>query len=1503
MMAGRFSRTYSRKRTQPIPPISQFDALVKEGSTIPSNQPAATKTAGHIGKWGTTSFTSLRAINGGIGKEDVYKRSYSVSQDSPGSSPAHCGSSFDTLHNNGDLGTNLSMLVKPVVTYKRRKFFKSRGDQEEPVKLPDNQHSTNSSSGVSSGGDSITLAAAAVSAFRSNDTTARSKRNAPTDFDSLLSSNADSTTIKNSKKATTTISLPTTLPDEAAVARSSPTKLPSYTSMSSATESTGIKLKIFKSRTSESSWSQNEYSSKVELPSDDSKSSTASSSAASSPSSVDVNDLEKDTPNNRRHPMDRSRQENTKYSGRITEENSRYPCQTNQDCSTATAVTVSRGNSYLGTNNSSGIFDSIHRSSSLSSTDSLLPQSSSHTTLTDSALSLDTTVDHSSINATLDSSTEFGEIIDQGTGLPISLYNKATDLSSASIVSDIGSPLGSELLDDIRSGKADDVASRTYGSPGFVKDPSPPLASSAVTRVKNTYTKNVSKSREINKYLTKNSEALKKEVNDSKLACLPSTSSIDVSHSTKTLINTDSSDNSNAMYNLSSKFNTKSYGNKNKSNLPHAAIAVNNNLNKKQDLDVRNDCNQISLSNSSVNIDDSNLFKCSDTSKDPSSNVTKNNKVPDLFSSGFDEEEIVDRTLVDYDSPCADSGADSNGAVESESAASATDKNTQELEAVSAATPATSTVARSQSSTGSGSLLRKCQSLPIRSVLRSTSENLLPSSCSTTNNNSSKLSGPTTRKRSIFKSRVIQDDGSKKRATYNHKWHSSNDDKDEDGFSSGSKSEQSSKSQSKNSASSQDYSAFDDFEFDSSGASLKRVQTWSTQSSTSLLPDLDGSDQGSKITSVKCPKAAKQYYTVIKNVKKLHQLQESGEFQEFNDDVEYFLDALRSSNSSSTRCLAALNLAHKCMVPAFRMHLRAHATVCKFFSALHDAPKHPGLSVCSAMVMFALSQDRLNMDLDRDSLELMLNLLDSDTAAGSAAAATDAGSSASGSSNGTNSAMGEAMTKIRDLCRQLQKKGHAKHLDLDSIDAGSLAMETLLSLTSKRAGEWFKEELRELGGVDHLIRTVTNCVHSLVLSFQSNKSWERRTADTFSKVERCLKVLENITHQNESNQGYLLQYKSGVFTNTLMELYQLCHDQIPKVPAAASKNSNSTSELTSPKNAILPKSPPSTILVTSRDGKKKHAVATEAPKKREQTLSARQCVSSALITAMKVLVNLTHNSLKLGLGSKTLGSQSNTYNITLRCLLVLPDELAAESKFEVMVLSCCLLLNLVEHSTDNRAALINTDEPHKLCQNDDFDLFSVESSVDHGAMRALVKLFYSSEASAKEHEAHTDQIIDRDLDQTARNKRSKEEKANEDDIDQTVAKLLQKAGRHMEDTLIAAYTALLTGYCIMDNKEYEEAVREMQPDENFRSMVVVLKKFFHFMDLTATTSILRSLKPAERVVKYMEKLDPPLKPSNSVAEKEKRERERRERGDYDDDDDLDDDDMPPSDSLSDAFGF
>ena len=80
------------------------------------------------------------------------------------------------------------------------------------------------------------------------------------------------------------------------------------------------------------------------------------------------------------------------------------------------------------------------------------------------------------------------------------------------------------------------------------------------------------------------------------------------------------------------------------------------------------------------------------------------------------------------------------------------------------------------------------------------------------------------------------------------------------------------------------------------------------------------------------------------------------------------------------------------------------------------------LALCSAMVMFALSQDRLNMDLDRNSLELMLNLLDTDTQNGSL------------NPNNNDAMMIDHNTKIISLCKELQKKGHAKHLNLDKIN-------------------------------------------------------------------------------------------------------------------------------------------------------------------------------------------------------------------------------------------------------------------------------------------------------------------------------------------------------------------------------------------------------------------------------------------------------------------------------------
>uniref|UniRef100_UPI003AAF499C wings apart-like protein homolog n=1 Tax=Centroberyx gerrardi TaxID=166262 RepID=UPI003AAF499C len=90
------------------------------------------------------------------------------------------------------------------------------------------------------------------------------------------------------------------------------------------------------------------------------------------------------------------------------------------------------------------------------------------------------------------------------------------------------------------------------------------------------------------------------------------------------------------------------------------------------------------------------------------------------------------------------------------------------------------------------------------------------------------------------------------------------------------------------------------------------------------------------------------------------------------------------------------------------------------------------------------------------------------------------------------------------------------------LQTGHLAMETLLSLTSKRAGDWFKEELRLLGGLDHIVDKVKECVDNL-----NQEDDKEKLVSSLWGAERCLRVLESVTVHNPENQSYLIAYKDS----------------------------------------------------------------------------------------------------------------------------------------------------------------------------------------------------------------------------------------------------------------------------------------------------------------------------------------------------------------------------------------
>ncbi|XP_065557022.1 uncharacterized protein LOC136025178 [Artemia franciscana] len=560
---------------------------------------------------------------------------------------------------------------------------------------------------------------------------------------------------------------------------------------------------------------------------------------------------------------------------------------------------------------------------------------------------------------------------------------------------------------------------------------------------------------------------------------------------------------------------------------------------------------------------------------------------------------------------------------------------------------------------------------------------------------------------------------------------------------------------------------------------LTRVSTWPKTKAFV--------DEEELITSVKCPKRAKELYTVVKNVKHAHQMQEQGEFQEYQDDVDYILDALQSGNPVATRCLAAISLAQKCLAPGFRMHLRAHGTVAKFFHALRDAPSSLSVGLCTATVMFVLSLDRLNVDLDRSSLELMLNLLDSET-------------------ESTQSVVDieyeRNRIKVKQICDEVKKKKQAMHLTTDNLTTAQLAMETLLSLTSRRAGEWFKEELRELGGIEHLIETVSECVECV----SATRDWPKQKLEKVVKLDRCLRVLENVTNLNEDNQIHLLEWKNGRFMNTLLELFRTITFTLGGVGEFCG------------------------VLKTS---------------------DVDATIKDVLLNILKFLVNMTHDYKNKSFGSSILGKEPLMFESCLVVLFVVPPRIPEENRFDLIVMVLSVIINLVENAPENRNRFMKLIAP---ATEDQFLCDPIS------ACQALVRLFFECEMSAKQEERKTDDILDGKVLIT------REDSQNTLDPEEMVKQLLHKAGRHMEDTMVAAYIALILGYLMINSIEHTNVIREMLPDKNFQNLLTILKKFFKFVNLTSNPgNSMKGLKAMDRIIQFMESADMPP-PSQCLEE-------------------------------------
>ncbi|XP_053737054.1 wings apart-like protein homolog isoform X1 [Synchiropus splendidus] len=564
---------------------------------------------------------------------------------------------------------------------------------------------------------------------------------------------------------------------------------------------------------------------------------------------------------------------------------------------------------------------------------------------------------------------------------------------------------------------------------------------------------------------------------------------------------------------------------------------------------------------------------------------------------------------------------------------------------------------------------------------------------------------------------------------------------------------------------------------------------------------------------LKCPKKRKELYTVVRQVKDFNDVVEIGENQEFTDDFEYLATGLKSGQPLNTRCLSVISLATRCAMPSFRMHLRARGKVAQVFKTLNDAPQHPNLAMCTASLMYILSRDRLNMDLDRSCLDLMIRLLELDLDQ-SSGAVTDSASQLSA----------REIAKMKEKIRKLCDTVHNKHLDLQNITTGHLAMETLLSLTSKRAGDWFKEELRLLGGLDHIVDKVKECVDNL-----ERADSEEKLVSSLWGAERCLRVLESVTVHNPENQSYLIAYKDSSLIVSCAKALKVCEEMIQHY--STQKN---------PDRAVVGKA-----------------------------------LENSMRAIIMVLVNLTHDN---EWGSTKTGEQPDMIFTALQCVFRVPQYFPPEKRFDIRILGLGLLINLVEYSARNKYCLMEMEmeEGQGPCDSTILPNPQNHDTIRTGplcAIAALVQLFVQRERAAVLAEAQTDDLIKEPpkpaLDQSGewqetggeiqwvakdvseKQEESKKNEKEEEHEELDLNKALQHAGKHMEDSMVASYTALLLGSLCQGSPGIVETVRDNLPDGDFSVMTEMLKKFLNFMNLTCDIGS-AGQKSISRVIDYLE---------------------------------------------------
>ncbi|CAG8514768.1 5325_t:CDS:10 [Paraglomus occultum] len=492
-----------------------------------------------------------------------------------------------------------------------------------------------------------------------------------------------------------------------------------------------------------------------------------------------------------------------------------------------------------------------------------------------------------------------------------------------------------------------------------------------------------------------------------------------------------------------------------------------------------------------------------------------------------------------------------------------------------------------------------------------------------------------------------------------------------------------------------------------------------------------------------------------KDVRSRQELREAGENKLFNDEMEYITEGLGKRQPLNVQRISAITLARKLLKPKFIQRAKSH----NWIPRIYDAFRCHQDSCCFAFVICFLVKEVQFVDYligKPDFLKLLVGFLDITS---DPLITTDAAIKRSEKS---------LFLEIKELVGQMDEVTEKTQISLKFL---SLNVMSILVSAKTRYEDTIKTRLRITGGLTAVVRllkaelSLPSSIFCQVYRKANTKRFSRQLSLSnpdatlnLERIEQCLKILEKLTSFCPENQLHIVKNEEELFP-LMLEFLLYCQ-----------------------------------VEACNRDS--------------YEASLAMEC----LLGSLRVLINLTNDNqacccyvgrppgmsvlIRLAIvgqipsSSPSLPSPSSPIEKGPEMLKKKNVEQDAKEtveavKFDVLLLSLGLLINLVEMDAGNQDALREI-EQSSSCPGSYACLRGCTCSSRESAVSCLVDLYNYQ--------------LERETNQT-------------------------------DDNIVAAYMAVLLGLLIKDNKSNQDVILSRLPNHSVSSLIALIQEFAQFNEV------------------------------------------------------------------------